>query len=777
MGSLLARGRRFWIEWVLICATLATLSVLSFRDQWPWRIDLTLYDAGLSAWQRIPSDDIVIVAIDEASLSMQGRWPWSRATIAQLFERIAAGHPRAVAIDLFFTEPDANPAVDVRLARALEALPGSVLATFREDAQGVRRYLLPLPMFASAAKSLAHVHVEVDPDAVVRSVYLREGSSSPDTPHFALALAAGAGAAPPAMPGVKRPDVAPTSGLWQRDFWFRVPFSGPPGNVARVSADDVIAGRGLERLRGRFVFVGATAVGLGDAYAVPTSASGRLMPGVEISANVLDGLLAGIDIRDPARGLALAIGPGAVLLAMLACLFLRPREALLATFFVAFAVLLGSALALNFAQTWYAPSSAVIAVMFCYPLWSWRRLDASLAFMREELGALRSEPDLLPIAQWPPVNPAPGVVDVVQRSIELVRQANERTRVLRRFVVDTLALQADGVLVIDHERRVVLCNARAQVLLGLDEDPRGTAVREAFRNLTDLEERLWDMLEASSTATGVQQAEARNAGGGELLVTTTACEGGGTGLIGYIVNLTDVSALKAAARAREEAMGFLSHDLRAPQASILAALELRRADPDSVSESQLVDQIERSARRTLALAEAFVTLTRADHLDPARFHAVELGDVCREAADEAWPLCRTRRIRCDLVLADEEAWMRGERPLLVAVVLNLIDNAVKYSPEGSRVEVALRRQFDAWVITISDQGPGISAADIPRLFERFRRLGREGRSGTRGAGLGLVIVDTVVRKHDGRIEVVSTVGSGTSFVVHLPASAPVADST
>jgi hypothetical protein len=167
------------MAWALICSALAALSVFSFRDQWSWRIDLAWYDTVLSPWHRTASDAIVVVAVDESSLAAHGRWPWPRANIARLFEQVAAGRPRSVAVDLFLTEPDADPAVDARLARAIEALSGSVLATFREDGHGARRFLLPLPPLATAAKALGHVHVEVDPDAVVRSVNILEAHPGP----------------------------------------------------------------------------------------------------------------------------------------------------------------------------------------------------------------------------------------------------------------------------------------------------------------------------------------------------------------------------------------------------------------------------------------------------------------------------------------------------------------------------------------------------------------------------------------------------------------------
>lgn len=762
-------ARRLWLEWGLIALALVLFSLWSFREQWTWRMDLAIYDAALSLWQREPPADIVIVAIDDASLAAHGRWPWPRPVIARLLEQVAAGRPAGVGVDLLLTEPDLDPSADARLAAAIARLPRGVLATFQAEWSGERHFVEPLPRFAAAAGQLGHVHVEIDPDAVVRSVYLLEGPSQPDMPHVALALAQRIGSAPALLPGERRTHPPSGAPLWQRDHWFRVPFSGPPGHVMRISAATLLAGIDLDRLRGKQVLVGATAAGLGEGYAVPTSGASRLMPGVEISAQVLDALHARIDIRDPPSALAQAAGPLAVLVTMLSYLVLRPRGALLATFGVAAGLAGGAVLALRLGHLWYPPASALAAVLTCYPLWSWRRLDASLGFMREELKTLQSEPDPLPLRDLPVAAAAPGLADIVQRSIEAVRTANERMHVLRRFVVDAISLQADGVLVLDAAGQVVLCNARAHALLGTDADIQGRSAREVFARLRDADEQLGQILAAPPAGSGPRQAEARTAQGRELLITATACHG--ESIIGHIVNITDVTALKAAARAREEAVGFLSHDLRAPQAAILSVLELRRSQPDSISEAQLLDQIERSARHTLALADAFVTLTRADHLDPTHFRAVDIADVCREMRDEAWPLCRAKDMRCELRFQAEEAWVAGERALLAAAVLNLLDNAIKYSPRGSEVELALERQGETWIVALSDRGPGIEAQDLPKLFERFRRLRSEGRETPSGAGLGLVIVDTVIRKHNGRVSVRSTPGAGTTFALHLPAAA------
>jgi CHASE2 domain-containing sensor protein len=183
----------------------------------------------------------------------------------------------------------------------------------------------------------------------------------------------------------------------------------------------VIAGIDLGRLSGKQVLVGATAAGLGDAYAVPASGTGRSMPAVEISAQTLAALATDIDIRSVSGIPALAIVVFALMLTLCRYLFLQPRGALVGTFLVALGLLALSLLAPRLWHLWLAPASALMAVMLCYPLWSWRRMDASLAFMREQLQALEAEPDLLPMHTVARQSRSPGLVDAVERSIRFVQ--------------------------------------------------------------------------------------------------------------------------------------------------------------------------------------------------------------------------------------------------------------------------------------------------------------------------------------------------------------------
>jgi len=756
----------------VLAIVIAGAAGVAFHQQWLWRIDLAIYDAATALWRRPPPGDVVIVAIDEASLAAVGRWPWSRRVQAELLDRITAGAPRAVGLDIILSEPDLrDPAADRALALALARNGRSVLAVLAEGRPGELVLALPAAGLAQSAAGMGHTHVEVDPDGIVRSVYLREGPRAPDIAHLAAAMLAAAGELPAELPGMARGASLARAGHWQRDRWFRIPYAGPPGHVDRVSAGALLADPALAaRLADKLVLVGATAAGLGDGYATPVSGASRLMPGVEINANILAALRTGIDIRNLPTGVGLAAAVLPVLATLIAYLWLAPRGALLLTAAVG-ALVMAFALAGPYAlQLWFPPAATLAALGFAYPLWSWRRLEATLRYMREELARLRAEPDIGGVAASAAPRAGEFASDVIERNIDLVRAAAERVRSMRRFVAESLENQADGVLVCAPAGRIALANARAAALLGASPDAlAGRGLRETLAAI-DVGGADCDALLADPQGRAAPRVvEARTRSDRALLVSVAHWRAGGDATAGHIVNLTDVTALKQAENAREEALAFLSHDLRSPQSAILAAIELRRSAPETLTETALVARIEAGVRRTLALAEAFVTLARAEHVERAGFEAVDLAAIAREMADEAWERARAKGMRIEVAAEGEEALVLGDRSLLGAAIRNLVSNAIKFSPAGSTVRISVRPDGAMQACAVSDEGPGIAADRIATLFDRYRRGGSGETREVEGTGLGLAIVQAVARRHEGSVGVDRRPGSGATFVLRLPA--------
>jgi signal transduction histidine kinase len=244
---------------------------------------------------------------------------------------------------------------------------------------------------------------------------------------------------------------------------------------------------------------------------------------------------------------------------------------------------------------------------------------------------------------------------------------------------------------------------------------------------------------------------------------------------GAIVTLVDVSPLRESERRRDEALRFLSHDMRSPQASILTLLEMQREEPDLMPVERLVERIGKYSRRTLNLADDFLRLATAERARSQDFELLELNELMRDAAEEAWSLASAKQISVTVGDQEAEAWVMGDRDLLTRTLINLLSNAIKYSPPATCVSLTLVREADKWRLNVTDQGYGIAEADMSRLFQRFSRLKLEGQPEEDGIGLGLVFVKTVVARHHGAIEVSSKTtpgASGTTFSVTLPASLP-----
>ena len=371
----------------------------------------------------------------------------------------------------------------------------------------------------------------------------------------------------------------------------------------------------------------------------------------------------------------------------------------------------------------------MLGCALAYPLWSWRRLESTQRYLDAELVALEREGT--PFGD-PPAHVGGRTADPLERRIRIVRQVAQHQRDVRRFMAATLEHLPIGVVVIDPRDRVILHNGQARLLLHASH---GEALLDALRVLP------WpaylpmrDGLPDLGGFAGTRQFELATDQRHCLLVSVAELVLESGMPPGRVIGLADVTVMHEAQRSREDTMHFLSHDLRAPLASILTLIEGYEAAPDQ--QLAQIPRIARYARSALDLADGLFRLVRAEGSDPKDFVELDLAGLVDSAADEVWPQAHARGIRVEVDTRDaenEEAIVRGDFSLLRRAVINLLTNAIKYGALRSTVAVHLQADGPDWVIRVRDQGIGIPAEALPRLFKRFSRVpGRWPRAAVRG---------------------------------------------
>jgi len=763
--------RRAIVEWSILTLLIGLFAAACAWHQWLWRADQSIYDTLQSVAHRPARDDIVIVGIDDESLSRIGRWPWPRAVHATLLDRITETGARAVLMDLIVSEPEGGEARgDAALARSLAANGRTILAVALEStAEGQLVEARPVPALREAAAAIGHIDAELDPDGMARSVYLWAGIGAPRYPQLALGLLQIGNPAVAAR--YARQSTAPAdpadAAAWLREQWLRIPFAGPPGTYAHVSYVDVLAGRTPKSaLAGKYVLVGATAIGLGDAYPTPVSGFGRTMPGVELHANILQSLIEGRAITIVGRGW---IAFSAALLTvglMLVLLRSTARPGLIASASLIAVTLGASAVMLIVFDLWFAPVPLLLVCLLAYPLWSWRRLESAQRFIDTELRRLQAEPDVLGLRTAPVDRRSP---DTLRGNLELVRAAAQQQRTARRFVEDTLNGLPVGVLVADNRQHIVLTNHRLRVLLALDDGAIRSHALTALLGLLQTRTPVDHATQIAALVTpgAMMQFECETQRGISLLVSVIGLIHV-DGLAGYIASFADTTELQAAQKARDETMRFISHDLRSPLASIVTLLDGPVQGTSQSNEDRLA-MVGRYARGALDLADDLFRLARAEAADPKRFVELDPATLVQDAADEVWAAAEQKSIR--VKVTTDCAWdagLIGDPGLLRRALTNLLDNAIKYSPPRTTVRLNLRDQGEHLLIEVADEGYGIAPENLRQLFTRYARFSAPGQPEARGVGLGLVMVKTVIERHGGSIEVSSALGEGTAFAIRLP---------
>ncbi len=239
-----------------------------------------------------------------------------------------------------------------------------------------------------------------------------------------------------------------------------------------------------------------------------------------------------------------------------------------------------------------------------------------------------------------------------------------------------------------------------------------------------------------------------------------------------LVRLSDRSASRAAEKMRVDFVANASHELRTPLSTIIGYAETLAEDDDlpAALRRRFGESIHSEARRMLRIVSDLMSLSR---IEAERFVApserVDLAEVARNAVANVAPLAESRG--CTVELTNEEgALVKGDQAQLLQLADNLVGNAVRYgcSERSQLVTVSVARSGGEAVLTVRDRGDGIAPQHLPRLTERFYRVDAARSRDSGGTGLGLAIVKHIVERHRGRLDIRSTVGSGTEVLVALP---------
>lgn len=337
-----------------------------------------------------------------------------------------------------------------------------------------------------------------------------------------------------------------------------------------------------------------------------------------------------------------------------------------------------------------------------------------------------------------------------------------------------LAGMAEGVLAVDHERRIISLNRTASRMLGaLPIEAIGRDLREVVRN-PDLLRQVEQLLTNHAPFEGdlvLRQADERI-----LQIRGTLLKDTQGKPFGAVVVLDDVTRLRRLESMRRDFAANVSHELRTPITSIKGFVEtiLDGATPEDAE--RFLRIVSRQADRLEAIIDDLLSLSKIEKdaeaseiiLKPTTLYDVVVGAIhdCEFRAAE-------RNIGIDLE-GDPKIRAEADPQLLQQAVQNLLENAVKYSDPDATIRVVLEATPDEVRLSVVDRGCGIAPEYHDRLFERFYRVDKARSRKVGGTGLGLAIVKHIVLAHHGRVTVQSAVGKGSTFTIHLPLPAPAA---
>jgi two-component system phosphate regulon sensor histidine kinase PhoR len=348
-----------------------------------------------------------------------------------------------------------------------------------------------------------------------------------------------------------------------------------------------------------------------------------------------------------------------------------------------------------------------------------------------------------------------------ERIRTVIHQRNEQEAVLASMV--------EGVLAVDGEERVINMNRAAAEMTGVDvSQAQGRTIQETIRN-TDLQKFVSRTLMSPSPVEGeLVLGDDRDR---HVQAHGTLLQGSDGKGIGALVVLNDVTRLIKLENIRRDFVANVSHELKTPITSIKGFVEtLLMGDVEAEESRRFLQIVSKHANRLNSIINDLLSLSKIEQGAERNEIALQEGSI-RDLLQSAIQLCQDKGKRKEITFeldCDEDLNARFNARLLEQAVVNLLDNAIKYSEQDSVILLSGRREEDGVALSIADQGCGIPEEHLTRLFERFYRVDKARSRELGGTGLGLAIVKHIAQSHGGRVEVESRLSEGTTFTIILP---------